>query len=154
LLTRHVAFFIIAARLAQAVGRRILVPDTGEPKQAVRQLLANTQNSQIQKPGQQGNTPLALQRVVNSQIARDQATLRDLEHDLAELEAQYAMPSDMFHARWSAGDLDDSADSMDWHVLDEMVAEARERVGLLKGEQWQPTSTWSVFILNSSKTRS
>ncbi|MCJ7548839.1 MAG: hypothetical protein MUQ30_04060 [Anaerolineae bacterium] len=79
-------------------------------------------------------TDTALQKVVNSQIARDQITLRDLERDLAELEAQYAMPSETFHSRWLAGELDDSADFMDWHVLCEMVAEVRKRVALLKSE--------------------
>ena len=79
-------------------------------------------------------TDTALQKIVNSQIARDQATLRDLERDLAELEAQCAMPSEMFHTRWSAGELNDSADFIDWHVLYEMVAEARGRVALLKSE--------------------
>jgi len=78
---------------------------------------------------------MALQTVVHSQIARDEAMLRDLVRDLAELEAQYAMSSEMFHTRWSAGELDDSADFMDWHVLYKMAAEVRERVALLKGEQ-------------------
>ena len=78
---------------------------------------------------------MALQKAANSQIARGQATLRDLESVLAESATKYGMSSETFHTRWLAGELADSADSMDWHVLCETVAEARERVTLLKGEK-------------------
>ena len=77
---------------------------------------------------------MVLQTVVHSQIARDQTPLHDLEHDLAELATTYGMSSEIFHARWSAGDVDDSADFMDWHVLYKMVTGVRGRVALLKSE--------------------
>ena len=51
------------------------------------------------------------------------------------METQYAMSSETFHTRWLAGDLDDSADFLEWHTLHKMAADVRERVAFLKGEQ-------------------
>lgn len=80
-------------------------------------------------------TDTALQKIVDSQIARDEATLRDLEDDLAELEAKYGMTSELFHQQWLAGELDDTADFFEWHAFYEMYVECRNRVALLKGEK-------------------
>jgi len=79
-------------------------------------------------------TDAALLRVASSQIARDEAVLRDLERDLREFEQQYRVSSDEFFQRWQAGEMADTADFMDWNVLYQMAREIRERLELLRGE--------------------
>lgn len=89
---------------------------------------------QLYKRGFRDNiTDAALLKVASSQVARDEAVLRDLERDLTELEQQYGMSSQEFHQRWTAGQMDDTADFMDWHALYQMAHEVRERLELLRG---------------------
>lgn len=76
----------------------------------------------------------ALLRVALSQVARDEAVLRDLERDLCELEKQYGMSSEEFFQRWQAGKMADTADFMDWNALYRMANEVRTRLKLLRGE--------------------
>lgn len=93
---------------------------------------------QLYKRGFRDNiTDAALLKVASSQVARDEAVLRDLERDLSELEQQYGMSSQEFHQRWTTGQMDDTADFMDWNALYQMAHEVRERLELLRG---QPTS--------------
>lgn len=79
-------------------------------------------------------TDAALLRVASSQVARDEAVLRDLERDLIDLEQQYQMSSSEFFQRWKSGEMADTADFMDWNALFQMVREVRERLELLRGE--------------------
>lgn len=90
---------------------------------------------QLYKRGFRDNiTDAALLKVVSSQVARDEAVLRDLERDLSELEQQYGMSSQEFHQRWAAGQRDDMADFMDWNAPYQMAHEVRERLELLRGQ--------------------
>lgn len=90
---------------------------------------------QLYKRGFRDNiTDAALLKVASSQVARDEAVLRDLERDLSELEQQYGMSSQQFHQRWTAGQMDDTADHMDWNALYQMTQEVRERLELLRGQ--------------------
>jgi hypothetical protein len=77
-------------------------------------------------------TDSALLKVAMSQIARDESALRDIERDLAELEQQYQMSSEVFYRRWQAGELDDAADFMDWNALYQMACQVRERLHVLR----------------------
>ena len=79
-------------------------------------------------------TDAAVLRIASSQVARDEATLRDLERDLHELETRYGMSSEEFFRRWQAGKVSDTADFMDWNALYQMANEIRERLDLLCGE--------------------
>jgi hypothetical protein len=79
-------------------------------------------------------TDSALLRIASSQVARDQAVLHDLERDLAELEQRYDMKSEDFYQSWQAGQLEDSADFMDWNALYQMTLEIRERLELLHSD--------------------
>lgn len=72
--------------------------------------------------------------VFMSQIARDETALRDLERDLADLERQYQMSSEVFFQRWQAGQLGDGADFMDWNALYQMACQVRERLTVLRTE--------------------
>jgi len=69
-----------------------------------------------------------------SQIARDETVLRDLERDLADLEQQYQMSSEVFYQRWQAGQLGDAADFMDWNALYQMACQVRDRLNVLRDE--------------------
>lgn len=77
-------------------------------------------------------TDSALLKVAMSQITRDETVLRDLERDLAELEQQYRMSSEVFYRHWQAGELSDEADFMDWNALYQMACQVRERLNLLR----------------------
>ena len=77
-------------------------------------------------------TDAALLKIASSQVARDEAVLRDLERDLSELERQYQMTSEEFFQGWIAGQMADTADFMDWNALYQMAQEVRERLELLR----------------------
>jgi hypothetical protein len=79
-------------------------------------------------------TDAALLKIASSQAARDEAVLRDLERDLSELEQQYQMTSEEFFQGWTAGQMADTADFMDWNALYQMAQEVRERLELLRGK--------------------
>ncbi len=79
-------------------------------------------------------TDAILQKAVDSQTSRDRIVLRDIERDLMELETQYEMSTASFYERWRMGDLDDTADFMDWSALYEMAANIRQRLKLLAGQ--------------------
>lgn len=79
-------------------------------------------------------TDTALLKVARSQMARDEAALRDLERDLRDFEQQYQLNSSEFFRRWQAGEMDDTADFMEWNVLYQMALDVRERLQLLQSE--------------------
>jgi phage shock protein A len=99
------------------------------PLEALRNL------EQLYKRGFRDNiTDAALLKVASSQVARDEAVLRDLERDLSELEQRNQMTSRDFFQRWTAGQMADTADFMDWNALYQMAQEVRERLELLRGQ--------------------
>jgi hypothetical protein len=73
-------------------------------------------------------TDAALLKITSSQVARDEVVLRDLERDLEDFEQHYSMTSETFFQRWQAGELEDTADFMDWNALYQMACEVRERL--------------------------
>lgn len=79
-------------------------------------------------------TDAALLKVASSQATRDSVVLYDLERDMAEFEQQYNIPSNEFFRRWQAGEMDDSADFMDWNALYQMAHEVRQRLAFLQYE--------------------
>ena len=99
--------------------------------------LATLQNLQrlYQNGFQDPVTDAVLIKVAVSQVARDEVVLHDLERDLRELEEQYQMSSHEFFERWQAGEMDDTADFMDWNALYQMATEVRARLELLRGKQ-------------------
>lgn len=80
-------------------------------------------------------TDAAVLKIASSQAARDEVVLRDLERDLSELEQQYNLSSDEFYERWTAGELEDKVDFMDWSALYKMANEVRQRLNLLRGQK-------------------
>lgn len=79
-------------------------------------------------------TDAILQKAVDSQTGRDRIVLRDIERDLMELETQYGVSSTSFYELWRLGELDDTADFMDWGALYEMAVNIRQRLRLLAGQ--------------------
>ena len=77
-------------------------------------------------------TDVTLLKIASSQAARDRVVLRDLEHDLRDLEQRYQLSSDEFFRRWQAGEMPDTADFMEWNVLYQMTLEVQERLQLLQ----------------------
>ena len=66
----------------------------------------------------------ALQKIVQYQVARDKADLRQVDETLGAFERRYGLSSDEFWKRFRAGEMDDIADYMEWNVL----CKARQRI--------------------------
>ena len=57
----------------------------------------------------------ALDKLLAQQRTEDEASLRVLQADLAELEQRYAMRSDEFTQRYQNGIMGDAADFVEWN---------------------------------------
>lgn len=77
----------------------------------------------------------SLQKIIASQLARDQADLAVLEQDLHALEAEYEMASEEFYRRYNEGDLSDDANFVEWNALYKMHNRLRERLDILRGHE-------------------
>jgi hypothetical protein len=77
----------------------------------------------------------ALRKVVARQIERDQADLVHIEDVLADLEQRYGLDSDEFWRRYQAGQMDDSADYVEWNVACKMRQRLLARLKILQGKE-------------------
>jgi hypothetical protein len=75
----------------------------------------------------------ALHKIISHQLSRDQADLKVLQQDLAELERKYGMRSEEFYERFQAGQMSDEADFMEWNVLYKMATKLQNRLDILQG---------------------
>jgi len=75
----------------------------------------------------------ALDKLLAQQRTEDEASLRVLQADLAELEQRYAMRSDEFTQRYQNGIMGDAADFVEWNALYRMFAKVQNRLSLLQG---------------------
>lgn len=66
----------------------------------------------------------ALRKIVDRQIARDEADLVRIDEELRSFEARYEMTSDQFWQQYQRGQLNDTEDFTEWNVFFKM----RERV--------------------------
>lgn len=66
----------------------------------------------------------ALRKIVDRQIARDEADLARIDEELRSFEARYEMTSDQFWQQYQRGQLNDTEDFTEWNVFFKM----RERV--------------------------
>ena len=76
----------------------------------------------------------AVRKIIERQIARDEADLAGIEHDLAEYEARYGMTSDDFWRQYQAGQLEDSAEFMEWSVFCKMRQRLIAHLQILRGD--------------------
>lgn len=68
------------------------------------------------------------QNIIRFRVEELKRGLLNLKQDLQRLETQYAMPSEAFYARFSAGQLDDSADNILWAGLYEMYCTSQQQL--------------------------
>ncbi len=75
----------------------------------------------------------ALDKLLAQRRTKDEASLRVLQADLAELEQRYAMRSDEFTQRYQNGVMGDAADFVEWNALYQMLTKVQHRLSLLQG---------------------
>ena len=76
----------------------------------------------------------AVDKLIVLEQARTHRELADLEARLQAFEVRYAMASAEFYARYEAGQLDDSADFMEWSSFYDMRTAAQQRLHWLSGQ--------------------
>jgi hypothetical protein len=76
----------------------------------------------------------ALRKIIERQIARDEADLKRVNEDLAEFEGQYGLSSVEFWRRFQAGQMADTADFMEWNILYKMRQRITARLSILRGD--------------------
>jgi hypothetical protein len=69
----------------------------------------------------------ALDKLMAQQRADDEASLRVLQADLAELEQRYGMASDVFAQGYRKGAMGDAADFVEWNALYRMYCKGGMR---------------------------
>ncbi|MFN8459919.1 MAG: hypothetical protein U0401_35605 [Anaerolineae bacterium] len=75
----------------------------------------------------------ALRKIINRQIARDEADLKQVKEGLAEFERQYGLTSVEFWQQFQAGQMADTADFMEWNALCKMQQRITTRLNILRG---------------------
>ncbi len=76
----------------------------------------------------------ALHKIVARQIERDEVDLTQIQHQLSEYEARYRIASEDFWRRFRAGQMDDTADFMEWNILCRSRERLLTRIRILRGE--------------------
>lgn len=77
----------------------------------------------------------ALHKVIERQIARDEADLQRINGVIAQFEQEHGMSSAEFQGRYEAGQMADDADLMEWSVFLKMRQRVQSRLGLLQGRE-------------------
>ena len=75
----------------------------------------------------------ALRKIIDSQIARDEADLRRVNEALAQFEHQHGINSDEFWQRFQSGQMADTADFMEWNAFCKMKQRITARLRILRG---------------------
>ena len=76
----------------------------------------------------------ALRKIVDRQIARDEADLRRVNDALTQFERQYEITSYEFWRRFQAGEMPDTPDFMEWNVCCKMRQRITSRLRILRGD--------------------
>jgi hypothetical protein len=76
----------------------------------------------------------ALRKIIDHQIARDQADLQRVDEALAEFEARYGLSTTEFWEQYRAGQMADTADHTEWNALCKMRQRILARLSILRGE--------------------
>lgn len=75
---------------------------------------------------------LALEKLFAYELKESQHQLDQLNRDLSHFEQQYDLSSDVFYARFQAGEMGDAMDFVEWASLRQMAERLRQRIGLLE----------------------
>jgi len=90
----------------------------------------------LEKLYQQGQSSevldLALEKLFAYELDTCRRQLEQLEQDLAEFEAEYAISSAQFYTEFRAGKRGDAMDYVEWASLMDMADRLRERIVLLE----------------------
>lgn len=78
----------------------------------------------------------ALRKVINRQIARDEADLEEIRQSLTEFESQYGLSSTDFWERFKAGEMTDTADFMEWNAFCKMEHRISKRLRILQDDEY------------------
>jgi len=78
----------------------------------------------------------ALRKLVERQIAQDEARLQRVDAELAAFEREFSISSEEFWKRYRSGNLADSAEYMEWNVFCKMRERIQARLDILRGEQY------------------
>ncbi len=73
----------------------------------------------------------ALRKIVDRQIARDEADLARIEEELRSFETRNGMTSDQFWQQYQRGQLNDTEDFTEWNVFCKMRQRILTRLGIL-----------------------
>jgi hypothetical protein len=73
-------------------------------------------------------------KLIDLEQARAARELAELDQRLAAFEQQYQLASAAFYARYEAGQLEDSADFMEWSSFCDMRRSAQQVLDWLRGE--------------------
>ncbi len=76
----------------------------------------------------------AISKIISYEIAKTTEELEELRAELKVYEQRFEMTSEDFFRKFSAGELDDSADFFEWSALYQMYLRASERLSILKTE--------------------
>ena len=76
----------------------------------------------------------ALRKIIDHQIARDEADLRRVHRELIKFEQQHGLTSDEFWEHFQAGQMADTADFMEWNAFCKMRQRLIARLHILRGE--------------------
>ena len=74
----------------------------------------------------------ALRKVVDHQTSRSEADLQRVKEVLIEFEHRYGFTSDDFWHRYQNGELDDTADFMEWNIYCKMRQRILARLSILR----------------------
>jgi len=76
----------------------------------------------------------ALRKIIDHQIARDEADLQRIDKELSQFEQQHNLTSDEFWVRFQAGEMADTVDFMEWNTFCKMRQRIITRLQILQGE--------------------
>lgn len=76
----------------------------------------------------------AISKIISYEIAKTTQELEELKKELKAYEERFNRRSEEFFSRFSAGELEDSADFFEWSALYQMYLRVSERLNILKSE--------------------
>ncbi|HID86395.1 MAG TPA: hypothetical protein EYP55_03330 [Anaerolineae bacterium] len=77
----------------------------------------------------------ALDKIISHELSRDQESLNALQEDLNSLEEKYGLSSEEFFEKFQKGQLEDTADFMEWNALYKMYSRLKNRLSILQGHE-------------------
>ncbi len=81
----------------------------------------------------------AVHKIIIHQTTCDENDLQQINYDIAQYESQYNMGSVAFWTQYQRGELDDTADFMEWHVLCKSRQRIERRLAILHSEDTHAT---------------